>query len=47
MRNLRMDNATLLELIRRGVPNSAAPEIIARRRRGATGAEILRKFPAQ
>jgi hypothetical protein len=47
MRNLRMDNATLLELVRRGIPNSTAPDIIALRRHGATGAEILRKFPAQ
>ena len=46
MRNLRMDNATLLELIRRGVPNSTAPDIIARRRHGATDAAILHKFPA-
>jgi hypothetical protein len=47
MRNLRMDNATLLELVRRSVPNSQAPEIIALRRRGATDPEILRRFPAQ
>jgi hypothetical protein len=47
MRNLRIDNATLLELVRRSIPNSKAPEIIAFRRRGATDAEILRHFPAQ
>lgn len=47
MRNLRMDDAVLLELVRRGIPNSAAPEIIALRRHGASDAEILRKFPAQ
>jgi len=47
MRNVRMDNALLLELVRRGVPNSSAPEIIALRRHGASDAEILRKFPAQ
>jgi hypothetical protein len=46
MRNLRIDNATLLELVRRGVPNSAAPEILALRRRGSPDAEILRRFPA-
>lgn len=46
MRNLRINNATLLELVRRGVPNSSAPEIIALRRHGASDAEILRKFPA-
>lgn len=47
MRNLRIDNATLLELVRRGIPNSAAPEIMALRRRGASDAVILRHFPAQ
>jgi hypothetical protein len=47
MRNLRINNATLLELVRRGIPNSSAPEIIAQRRHGATDAEILRHFPPQ
>lgn len=47
MRNLRVNNAALLELVRRGIPNSSAPEIIALRRHGATDAEILRKFPTQ
>ncbi|MFZ0584309.1 MAG: hypothetical protein WAN72_10375 [Candidatus Acidiferrales bacterium] len=47
MRNLRINNTTLLELVRRGIPNSAAPDIIALRRHGASDAEILRKFPAQ
>ncbi|MGA8675954.1 MAG: hypothetical protein WB621_12115 [Candidatus Acidiferrales bacterium] len=47
MRNLRINNNTLLELVRRGIPNSAAPEIIAQRRHGASDAEILRHFPAQ
>jgi hypothetical protein len=47
MRNLRMDNNTLLELVRRGIPNSAAPQIIVLRRRGSSDAEILRRFPAQ
>jgi len=46
MRNLRMDNATLLELVRRGIPDSQAPEIIALRRHGSTDAEILRRFTA-
>jgi hypothetical protein len=46
LRNLRMDNATLLELVRRGIPDSAAPEIIAARRHGSTDAEILRRFTA-
>lgn len=46
MRNLRIDNATLLELVRRGIPDSQAPEIIALRRHGTTDAEILRRFTA-
>jgi hypothetical protein len=44
MRNLRIDNATLLELVRRGIPDSEAPEIIALRRHGSTDAELLRRF---
>jgi hypothetical protein len=46
LRNLRMDNATLLELVRRGIPDSQASEIIGLRRRGSTDAEILRHFTA-
>jgi hypothetical protein len=46
LRNLRMDNATLLELVRRGIPDSQASEIIALRRHGSTDAEILRHFTA-
>jgi hypothetical protein len=46
LRNLRMDNGTLLELVRRGIPDSEAPEIIAARRHGSTDAEILRRFTA-
>jgi hypothetical protein len=46
LRNLRIDNATLLELVRRGIPESEAPEIIAMRRRGSSDAEILRRFTA-
>jgi hypothetical protein len=46
LRNLRMDNTTLLELVRRGIPDSEAPEIIAARRHGSTDAEILRHFTA-
>ncbi|MFZ3214668.1 MAG: hypothetical protein WA192_01270 [Candidatus Acidiferrales bacterium] len=46
MRNLRMDNDTLLELVRRGIPDSQAPEILALRRHGASDAEILRRFAA-
>jgi hypothetical protein len=46
LRNLRIDNATLLELVRRGIPDSQASEIIALRRHGSTDAEILRRFTA-
>jgi hypothetical protein len=46
LRNLRMDNGTLLELVRRGIPDSEAPGIIAARRHGSTDAEILRHFAA-
>jgi hypothetical protein len=46
LRNLRMDNATLLELVRRGIPESEAQQIIAARRHGSTDAEILRHFTA-
>jgi hypothetical protein len=46
LRNLRMDNSTLLELVRRGIPESEEPEIIAARRHGSTDAEILRHFSA-
>ncbi|MGA7623788.1 MAG: hypothetical protein WB630_15310 [Candidatus Acidiferrales bacterium] len=46
MRNARLDNATLLELVRRGVPNSEAAEIVALRRNGRTDADILRRLPA-
>jgi hypothetical protein len=47
MRNARVDNATLLELIRRGVSNSEAAEIVALRRSGKSDADILRRLPAQ
>jgi hypothetical protein len=46
LRNLRIDNATLLELVRRGIPDSQASEIIALRRHGSSDAEILRHFTA-
>ena len=46
LRNLRMDNGTLLELVRRGIPDSEAPAIIAARRHGSTDAEILHHFTA-
>jgi hypothetical protein len=46
MKNLRMDNATLLELVRRGTPEPDGPRIIAKRRRGVKDTEILRHFPS-
>jgi hypothetical protein len=46
MKNLHMDNATLLELVRRGTPEPDGPRIIAQRRQGAKDAEILHHFPA-
>lgn len=46
MRNLRMDNTTLLELVRRGTPELDGSSIIAMRRHRATDGEILRHFPA-
>jgi len=46
LRNLRIDNATLLELVRRGIPDSQASEIIALRRHGSSDAAILRHFTA-
>jgi hypothetical protein len=44
IRNTGMRNATLLELTRRGVPDSQSTEIVALRRRGLHDAEILRHF---
>jgi hypothetical protein len=44
IRNTGMRNATLLELTRRGVPDSRLTEIVALRRRGLNDAEILRHF---
>lgn len=46
MKNLRMDNATLLELVRRGTPEADGASILALRRRGAADSEILRRFPS-
>jgi hypothetical protein len=45
MKNLRMENGTLLQLVKRGTPESDGPLIIARRRTGAKDADILRHFP--
>ena len=44
LRNLRVDNATLLELVRRGVSDAQAPDIITLRRHGSSDAELLRRF---
>jgi hypothetical protein len=44
MRNTGMRNTTLLELARRGVPDSQSTEIVALRRHGLNDAEILRHF---
>jgi len=46
MRNLRMDNVTLLQLVQRGTPESDGAKIIAQRRSGANDPEILRHFPS-
>ena len=44
-KNAGMREATLLQLVRRGVPDNEAPTIIALRRRGWTDAQILRRYP--
>lgn len=44
-KNTGMREATLLQLVRRGVPDNEAPTIIALRRRGWTDAMILRRYP--
>jgi len=44
LKNVGVREGTLLELVRRGVPDSQAAAIISLRRRGASDAEILRKF---
>lgn len=44
MKNAGMRDATLLELARRGVPDSESANIVALRRRGFNDAEILRHF---
>ncbi|HEY0702935.1 MAG TPA: hypothetical protein VGD60_09230 [Candidatus Acidoferrales bacterium] len=45
MRNLRIDNATLLQLVQRGTPESDGRLIIEARRKGAKDSDILRRFP--
>ena len=44
LKNAGLRDSTLLELERRGIPDSATDEILAMRRHGATDAEILRRF---
>jgi hypothetical protein len=44
MRNVGLRNTTIFELIRRDVPESQANSVIALRRRGASDAEVLRRF---
>jgi hypothetical protein len=44
MKNAGLSDATLLELVERGVPDSAAPEVLRLRRRGLHEGEILRRF---
>ena len=44
-KNAGMREATLLQLVRRGVPDNEAPTIIALRRHGWTDAQILRRYP--
>jgi len=44
MRNVGVRNSTLLELVRRRVPDSQANAIISSRRHGASDADLLRRF---
>lgn len=44
-KNTGMTEATLLQLVRRGVPDSEAPTIISLRRRGWSDSMILRRYP--
>jgi hypothetical protein len=44
LKNAGLREATLLELARRGVPDAQANAILSARRRGASEAEILRRF---
>lgn len=44
-KNAGMSEATLLQLVRRGVPDSEAPAIIYLRRHGWSDARILRRYP--
>lgn len=44
-KNTGMREATLLQLVRRGVPDDEAPTILALRRRGWSEVQILRRYP--
>ncbi|HTP44949.1 MAG TPA: hypothetical protein VMJ13_10300 [Candidatus Acidoferrum sp.] len=44
LKNSGLRETTLLELVRRGIPDSATDQILAMRRHRATDGEILRKF---
>ena len=44
LKNAGLRESTLLELARRGIPDSATDQILAMRRHWATDAEILRRF---
>ena len=44
LKNTGLRGSTLLELVRRGVPDSQANTIISFRRHGASDAQILRRF---
>lgn len=44
-KNTGMSEATLLQLVRRGVPDSEASEIISLRRHGWSDSMILRRYP--
>ena len=46
MKNLRIENSTLVQLVQRGTPESDGPRIISDRRRGAKDSDILRPFPS-
>jgi len=46
MKNLRIENSTLVQLVQRGTPESDGPRIISDRRRGAKDSDILRHFPS-
>ncbi len=46
MKNAGMHESILLELLRRGVPDSEAPAIIALHRHGGKDSDLLRRYPA-